>query len=248
MATTVQARGATPTGRGAESSDRSLYKAGAVAGFVGTAIGLITNAVHPRNLFGEPTETRLQRIADFGPWLAVHLGFVVALVLGLVTFVAVYRSISGGPSPWARPALALVLVSTAVTAVSFVMDGYGLWGLATAWAEATGAAKSTIALAAGAAESFENALFIGSTILFFGVTPIVAGMALWTDGTYPRWVAVVGIIGGIAGVLAGAINFLAGAVTTFAFNVIFTPASFLITVWFLALSVLLWRRSQTATV
>ncbi len=244
MATTVQAPAPRRTTREAGSSDRRLYRAGAIAGFVGTGIGLITNAMHPRDLFGLTTEDRLQRIVDFGPWLPVHLGFVVALALGLVTFMAVYRSLIDGPSPWVRPALAIVLVSSAVTFVSFVMDGFGLWGLATAWAEATGAAKSTIALAADAGESFENALFIGSTILFFGVSPIVGGMALWTDGTYPRWVAGVAVVAGIFGLAAGVINYLAGEVTDFGFIVLFTIASVLVTVWFLALSLLLWRRSQ----
>jgi hypothetical protein len=244
MATTVQARAPGRTTAVPGSSDRRLYRAGAIAGIVGTGIGLITNAMHPRDLFGLSTEDRLQRIVDFGPWLPIHFGFVVALALGLITFMAVYRSLLDGPSPWVRPALAVVLVSSTVTFVSFVMDGFGLWGLATTWAEATGSAKSSIALAADAGESFETALFIGSTILFFGVMPIVSGMALWTDGSYPRWVAGVAIVAGIIGLAAGTINFLAGEVTDFAFVVLFTVASVLVTVWFLALSVLLWRRSE----
>ncbi len=245
MATTVQApaRDRAPAGRSAES-DRTLYRAGAIAGFIGTAIALVTNAVHPRNLFGEESAVALQRIADFGPWLVVHLGFVVALLLGVITFMAVYRSIADGPSPWARPALGVILVSSALTLTSFLMDGFGLWGLAQAWAGATGQAKATIATAAQGIVPFENALFVGTTIAFFGVAPILGGMALWTDGSYPRWVGGLGIAGGVIGVAAGITNFLAGEVTDFGFVVLFTISSVLVTVWFLALSVALWRRSQ----
>ncbi|MDP8955562.1 MAG: DUF4386 family protein [Actinomycetota bacterium] len=244
MATTVQAPTRDREAGVAARSDRTLYRAGAIAGFIGTAIALLTNAVHPRNLFGEDSATTLQRIADFGPWLVVHLGFVVALVLGVITFMAVYRSIASGPSPWARPAVGIVLVSSAVTLVSFMMDGFGLWGLAQAWATATGEAQAVIATAAEGIASFENALFIGTMLTFFGATPIVGGIALWTDGTYPRWVAGLAIVAGVIGLAAGTINFLAGEVTDFAFMVLFTISSVLVTVWFLALSVLLWRRSQ----
>ena len=244
MATTVQAPARDRRTGVPGSSDRTLYRAGAIAGFIGTAIALVTNAVHPRNLFGNESATTLQRIADFGPWLVVHLGFIVALLLGLVTFMAVYRSIADGPSPWVRPALGVILVSSAVTLVSFAMDGFGLWGLAQAWANATGQAKAGIAAAAQGITPFENALFVGSTIAFFGATPILGGMAVGTDGTYPRWVAGLGIVAGVIGLAAGVTNFLAGEVTDFGFIVLFTISSVLVTAWFLALSVLLWRRSQ----
>ena len=244
MATTVQAPSAGRTAPRAESSDRSLYRAGAIAGFVATALGLVANAMHPRDLFDLTSGERLQRIADFGPWLAVHLAVVFAVALGLITFMAVYRTIADGPSPWARPAIAVVLVSSAVALVSFLMDGFGLWGLAQAWAGATGSAKTTIAATADAMAGFETALFVGGQLTFFGVAPIVGGMALWTDGTYPRWVAGLAVVGGIIGFAAGTINFLAGEITDFAFIVLFTISSVLVTVWFLALSVLLWRRSQ----
>ena len=244
MATTVQAPARGRATGASAGSDRRLYRAGAIAGFIGTAIALITNAVHPRDLFGVESATALQRIANFGPWLIVHFGFVVAVVLGLITFMAVYRSIANGPSPWARPALAVVLVSSALTLVSFLMDGLGLWGLAQAWASATGEAKAGIATAAEAVVPFENGLFVGTMLAFFGASPILGGMALWTDGSYPRRVARLAIVAAAVGLAAGAINFLAGEVTDFGFIVLFTISSVLVTVWFLALSVLLWRRSE----
>ena len=244
MAATVQAPAAVRSAGGRAGSDARLYRAGAIAGFIATGLGLMANATHPRDLFDLTSGERLQRIADFGPWLVVHFAVVVAVPLGLITFMAVYRSIADGPSPWARPAIAVVLVSVAVALVSFLMDGFGLWGLAQAWAGATGSAKATIASAADAMASFETALFVGSTLTFFGAAPIVGGLALWTDGTYPRWVAGLAVVGGIVGVAAGTVNFLAGEITDFAFIVLFTFSSVLVTVWFLALSVLLWRRSQ----
>ncbi len=244
MATTVQTPSAARSTGTVAGSDRRLYRAGAIAGFVGTAIGLVTNAIHPRNILGAETEVGLQRIADFGLWLPVHLGFVVALALGLVTFMAVYRSIADGPSPWARPALAIVLVSSSVAMVSFLMDGFGLWGLAQAWTTATGSAKETIAAATEGMTSFENSLFVGTMLTFFGAAPIAGGMALLTDGTYPRWVGGAAIVGGIFGLAAGTVSYLSGEVTDFAFIVLFTISSVLVTVWFLALSVVLWRRSQ----
>jgi hypothetical protein len=244
MAATVQAPAAVRPAGGRAGSDARFYRAGAIAGFIATALGIVANAMHPRDLFDLTGGERLQRIADFGPWLVVHFAVVVAVVLGLITFMAVYRSIADGPSPWARPAIAFVLVSIAVALVSFVMDGFGLWGLAQAWTGATGSAKTTIASTADAMTSFETALFVGNILTFFGAAPIVGGMALWTDGTYPRWVAGLGVVGGIVGFAAGTVNFLAGEITDFAFIVLFTISSVLVTVWFLALSVLLWRRSQ----
>jgi len=244
MATTVQAPAGARTPGTVTGPDVKLFRVGAIFGFVTTAIAVISNAAHPRDLFDLSTPDRLQRIADFGPWLIVHFGAVVAAALSIVTFVAVYRSIATGPSAWAWPALATALVSVSVALVSFVMDGFGLWGLAEAWVNASGPAKAGIVAAADGVGSFETALFIGATLMIFGATPIVGGVALWTDGSYPRWVAGAGIVAGATGVTAGAINFLAGEVTDFAFIVLFTIASVLLTVWFLALSVYLWRRSQ----
>jgi hypothetical protein len=243
MATTAQAPAAERAVGGRGESDRRLYRIGAIAGFLTTAIALITNAVHPRDIIGVPTADRLERVAGFGPWLVIHLGFVVSLALSLITFVALYRSLAGGRSAWARPAFATVLVSSAVAAVAFLFDGFGLAVLAESWADASGAAKTGLLTAAQGIDGFENALFIGTMLTLFGATPIISGIALWTDETYPRWVAGLGIVSGVLGGGAGVINFLAGEVTDFGY-IVFTIGSFIVTVWFLALSVLLWRRSE----
>lgn len=243
MATTVQAPAAGRAPLTPEGSDRKLFRAGAIAGFVGTAIGLVTNAVHPRDIVGVTTAERLERIAGFGPWLTIHFGFVVVLVLGLITFVALYRSLAEGGSAWARPALATVLVSSAVAAVAFLFDGFGQGVLAESWANANGAAKASLLTTAQGLSAFDEALFVGTMLTLFGATPIVVGIALWTDRSYPRWVAWAGIVSGVLGGGAGVINYLAGEVTDFGY-VVFTTASFVATVWFLALSVLLWRRSE----
>jgi hypothetical protein len=245
MATTVEApRSQRPSAGGAP--DRRLYRIGAISGFVATALAIVSNAAHPRHVLGTTQET-LRTIADYGPWRVVHLGIILAAVFAVIAFVAVYRSISDGPSPWARPALGLILISTAVALVSFSIDGFAMSAVADDWVASSGAQQATLLSAATLLQHFDAAVFTVTLMAFFGLLPIVGGIALWTDGSYPRGVAATAVAAGLFGFAAGVTQFLAGEITRFAFLFLLTIGSVLLTVWLFLVSVLLWRKSQAAS-
>ncbi|HEX8100815.1 MAG TPA: hypothetical protein VF660_11520, partial [Actinomycetota bacterium] len=202
MATTVEAPAAARTEASATTT-RGFYRAGAIAGFVGGGLAIITNALHPRN-FGDTTQDLLRMITDFGPWRIVHLGILMSAFFGIFALVAIFRSIADGPSPWAWPALGIALASAAVAMVSFSIDGFALAGLAADWSAATGATRAGILTAAQGLQNFDGALFMLNIMTLFGLTPLVGGVALWQDGrVYPRWLSGLGIVGGLFGMASG---------------------------------------------
>ena len=242
MATTVEAPTPSRTG-GTSATTRGFYRAGAIAGFVGGGLAILTNALHPRN-FGDTTQDLLRMVADYGPWRIVHLGIILSAFFGIFALVAIFRSIADGPSTWAWPALGVALVSAAVALVSFSIDGFALAGLADDWSAATGAGRAGILTAAQGLQHFDGALFMMNIMTLFGLTPLVGGIALWQDGTfYPRWLSGLGIVGGLFGLASGISQFLAGEITDLGFLVLFTIGSVLLTVWLLGASFVLWRRS-----
>jgi hypothetical protein len=76
--------------------------------------------------------------------------------------------------------------------------------------------------------------------LLFGLTVTVYGIALLHDRMYPKWMAGLAIVGGVATTIAGVVMAYTGfSGLAMAINM---PASSVVLVWMLTLGVCMWRR------
>jgi hypothetical protein len=229
-------------GGGSDMSDRGLYRLGSASAVLGAILALVTNLIHPRlSDYDDPVGETLREVAESGGWIPIHLGLLLGSLLIVVGLFAVARSMKGGPADGlARLALGSLLVSAPVAVMALAVDGYATKQVAEA------AAGGEAGFAAGAAVVHVAwALFMALVILFVGVTPALFGLAVARSGIYPSWLGWGAVILGLVAVIVGVMGTLDGA--SAAFFVSFTVASGLLTLWVLAIGVLLGRRAAMVT-
>ncbi len=225
-------------------STTSFYRLCGLAGLVGGALALVANGLHPRSSpsdLGE-TEALLDMVAGFGLWRLLHLLIIFALLLVVIALIGLAHSlVEENRSPWARLCLPLGLVSGAVSAASFAMDGFALGGVGAAWKAASGAARADVLLQAEAVYMIDGALFTVAIISMFGATALVYGLALRSSQRYPKWIGMTAIAGGVAGLASGTVQMLAGELNVASFLILFTITSVLFTIWLIGVSLQLYR-------
>ena len=114
--------------------------------------------------------------------------------------------------------------------------------LADAWAAA---ADNEVPLAVAEAAllvSFD----IGSwgNLVFYGVAPILYGLAIALTGLYPKWLGWVAVIGGVGGVLIQIVQFSQGVSQVTAS--VYVAFFLVVTLWLLVMGVLMWRKAGAA--
>lgn len=224
-------------------SQASFYRIGAVAMIAGTILALVFNVVHGRASDATNTEAQLRLAADKGPWIGIHLGLFVGVLLITGGLLALSRSLDWEVgSAWARFAAAGALIGGTLFAALMATDGIVLKHVADSWA-AGGADRAALFQLGHLVRESNAALLSLWTIEFLGGTLLMYGLALGHSALYPRWAGPAGVGLGVAGLLDGAALAL-GGFTFGAFNVGFTVVSILATVWLFALGVLLWRRAD----
>lgn len=217
-------------------NDRTLFRWGSWAAIVGAVVALVSNLLHPRiDEFGDVVATELQAVADSDAWILIHLGILLGALLITFALFVLARSMKGGPGEgMARVALGALLISAPVGIVTVGIDGYAMKEVA------DGVAAGGDPAAAATLVHTTWALFMAFTITFIGITPALFGLAVVADPTYPSglgWgAALLGLL--VAG--DGVVGMLAGPSS--AFFIVFTVGSGLLTVWVLALGLLLGRR------
>ena len=226
-------------------SERQLYRFGALSAIVGGVIALVFNLLHPRlGDYSDPVREDLRIAAESDAWTLIHLGITLGALLLVPALYVVARSLreDGGGYRLGRLALGSLVISAPVGLVTLAIDGYATKHVAdlVAGSGAKGAAQG--ALAAGqAVNAIGWAVFMFFVIMLLGVTPALFGAAIAMSDDYPAvfgWPAVVLALGSIA---AGVIGFFGGA--SEGFFLLFMITSGLLTIWVIALGVVLWRRS-----
>ncbi len=223
-------------------SQTSFYRIGAMALIVGTVFALVFNIVHGRASDATSTEAQLRLAADKGPWIVIHLGLFVGVLLITGGLLALARSLDWeAGSAWARFGAAGALISGALFVALMATDGLVLKRVADAWA-AGGADRAAVFQLGHLIRETNAALLSLWTIEFLGGTILLYGLALGESSLYPRWAGQAGVLLGVAGLIDGFAMAL-GGLTFGTFNVGFTAVSILATIWLFALGVLLWRRA-----
>ena len=222
--------------------ERTLLRIGGVSlivGFVLTIVHVVLLVVDAP--FSEPgdTEAFLQSIVDSSIWAGSHVLVLITLLLGVGGLLALYRSITGEPgAALAQLGFAAALMGGAVTSVSVaILGGGAMKELADAWAAA---ADNEVPLAVAEAAllvSFD----IGSwgNLVFYGVAPILYGLAIALTGLYPKWLGWVAVIGGVGGVLIQIVQFSQGVSQVTAS--VYVAFFLVVTLWLLVMVVLVWR-------
>lgn len=233
-----------------KASDLKLYRIGGLAGLTSGVLGIVANALHPRPVPANlgNNEKFLELVSGYELWRIDHLMIVFAVLLGLVAFVALARSMSSTPAAaWARVALAASIATGAVAAVSFSIDGYVLAAAADEWLAASGDARSAVVERFAAIAYIDMAIFSVTIIGLFGATPILFGAALWGSGTYARWIGATALAGGVLGLISGCWIWLVGGFNVGNLLVLFTAASVLFTIWIFAASLRLLSLAKQAS-
>ena len=237
--------------------EQLLLRIGAFCATAGPLVLAASFATHgdlptnERSLVGEAVALRY--VANHPTWLLIHAATIVAGLL----WVGAFTALAGTLAPGAAGALGHVLVPSAIVGGTFVIFDYGVDGyafkiLADEWAAASGPQQAQLQLMAETAVWFLNGTFRSEILVFYGLTVLLAGLAVALDGRYPVW------FGGIAAV-AGGVVFVNG-ILSFA-GTSLSPAAgedFLVFVvilpleslWLLALGILMWQRAgrvRTAT-
>ena len=210
-------------------------------------LAIVANALHPRLGPGDlgDDEAFLEMVAGSAIWRIDHLAIIVSVLLGLVAFVALARSITDLPAAsWARVALGSALATGAVAAVSFSIDGFVLAGVAEDWTNATGDGRAAILERMAIIDYIDVALFALATMGLFGATQLLFGIAAWQSALYPNWIGGTAIVAGVTGFLSGAWMWLSGGLGVGNFLILFTITSALLAVWLLGASLRLLRLGQ----
>lgn len=225
-------------------SEPTLFRIGSAFLVLGALLGVVVNVLHPRpSDYDSLTSIQLVAATDSGLWIGDHVGILLAVLLIVGGQLAFYRSLSGERAlAFGRLGAGSALVSAAVWSVLVAADGIAVKRLADVWTAAAAADKAGSLGAALAVNALSGGLFIVATVLSFGVTSVLFGLAIALGDTYPRWLGWVGVVLGAAAALVGLVQAYQGPsqlVTT----VLFTSVSLALTVWLFAIGVLLWRRT-----
>jgi hypothetical protein len=175
-------------------------------------------------------------------WVASHLMQLagVALMVTAVIVLAWELDAASGRT-LGRIGAAAAVASLAVATALQAVDGIALKRMVDTWAAAPTSNKAAAFYAALAVRQIEIGL--ASTLsLLLGLTVAVYGLALVADGSYPKWLAIVAIAGGVATAISGVVMAYTGfSGLAMAVNM---PASALLIAWIVAIGISMWRRGS----
>jgi hypothetical protein len=226
------------------STQRWLFRLGAVAAVVGSLAGLVGNLIHPVVPLDDPSGVA-RAIADSQAWTAIHLVIVAGIMLMLGGLLALYRSIPGGlAGALAQWGWATAVAGIAVGLVLVVLDGVAAKQLADEWAQAPADEQATALRVVLANETVNFALASLFNILFAGAAFILFGLAVALSDVYPHWLGWVAVAAGLGSVGAGLIQALVGE-PTLASMVLTIIGPSVITLWLAVMGILLARRARS---
>lgn len=223
--------------------DRSTLRIGSACAIVGGVLALITNLLHPRlSEFDDYVTAELRLVADSDGWIPIHLGLLLGtLLISAGLYVASRTLADQGVDGLRRLAVGSLLVGTAAAVMTVAIDGYATKAVADAWA----AAQDDVTLATGTAVAEIGwAAFMSLVLVYLGTTPALIGWAVARSRAYPAAFGWPVVILGLLAVVSGVMGMLDGPSATF--FLLFTISSGLLTVWVIAIGILMWRRVPQA--
>jgi hypothetical protein len=219
---------------------RSTGAAFAVAGGV---VALVGNLLAPR--FDQNDNVQVYRAMAASDRLApAGVVLVVAFVLTTIGIVSIASSVRGGrgnDAAWLGGAAAAAGGVIALAQNSVEM--FGLRQMARVFAGADGQNQQGAFWATSALDKTNASLFSTWTLLLLGLAPVLISVAMFQTQSFPTWLAVIGLVGGVICGFVGVANLLMEDQA--ALNLVFLVGSLLVTAWLIAAGVLL-RRAPVA--
>ena len=206
----------------------------------GAVIGLVGNALHPHTADLDAAAT-VQAIAGNGAWVAIHLAIIVAILLiigGLVGLAEEMTETSG--EPLARMGLAAALLGGAVVTVSSAIDGFVMKPLALAYASAAAPDAGLALRISIAVKEVDFGIWSIGMLAFFGMAFACFGGAVIGSRRHPAWFGWIAVVGA-AGSAVAALLQIAASGEVQAAETLFFASSLVLTLWALALGMLMWR-------
>lgn len=224
-------------------SDRAVRRAGAAAAIAGAVLGIVFNIVHPRSSGVASVVDELRLVAESRIWRLDHFMLMWSIALTLIGLVVIGRSFDKEPAnSWGHVAIAVALVGGTLGLATIFADGMAVQDVATDWASS----RSEASLATATAVSqMTLALFTALIFVFFGITPLLYGVAVLGSDEYPKGLGYLAIGSGLLGLVAGSMQFL-GGISQLTASVLFPISSLATTVWLLLMGWYLWKRSAVA--
>ena len=225
-------------------SDRGGGKAGAICAIVGSLLLLTGTMLHPMDADPNDAPAAFAEYAADHGWVASHLTQLAGVTLIVAALLVIAQQIDAGrPRVWARVAAGGAIASLAVAAALQAVDGIALKSMVNAWAAAPPRQKDAAFHAAFGVRQIEVGL-ASVAGLVFGLTVSLFGIVLLDDRTYPRWVSVLALAGGVPMTIAGIFIAYTGFSAT-AMDINLTASTILL-VWMVTMGVLMWRRRAPA--
>jgi len=219
---------------------RNASKAGATCAIAGAVLLFAGTYLHPMEANpNEPVAAFTEYAAD-DFWVASHLmqlAGVASMVAALLFLTTVLEARRG--SGIARVAAGGAIASLALAAALQAVDGIALKNMVDAWAAAPASQKGEVFHAAFAVRQIEVGL-ASMSILSFGLTTTLYGVALIGARIYPTWFATLAMASGVPMIASSVVMAYSGfSGLSMAINM---PASAILLVWMLTLGVLMWRQ------
>ncbi|MCI0693474.1 hypothetical protein L0337_15890 [candidate division KSB1 bacterium] len=234
--------------------DKNLVRIGGFSALLYVALSVVGNVMHtplPR----DPAEM-LNTIAHSGPWVVAHIVLtstyfvVVPMLIGITASFREETTVAGIVTPFGkvpnliRIVVPLVLVCAAIGIVQISTHLTIFHTLAMKYLAATEAAvKDNIILIYQVMWPFNVALEFAHLFVIYLVI-LAISIALFREEIYPKWVAWLGIVGGVVaetGLIWGEIILGGSGVTG---SLIFGVSLLPMMVWILAVAIVLIRRTR----
>ena len=220
---------------------RNASKAGATCAVAGAASLCVGTYLHPMEANpNEPVAAFTEYAAD-NFWVSSHLIQLagVALMMAALLYLTTVLEARRGPGI-ARVAAGGAIASLALAAALQAVDGIALKNLVDAWAAAPASQKGEVFHAAFAVRQIEVGL-ASMSILSFGLTATLYGVALIGARIYPTWLAALAMASGISMIVSGVVMAYSGfSGLSMAINM---SASAILLIWMLILGVFMWRQN-----
>jgi len=222
----------------------AYQRLGAACAIAGSLLNWIANLLHPKDLVAYDSAAHFQTIAADWSWSLDHFLFVVVAALTLWGLIALSDSLLTTPGAYlARLSAHVAVIGTAIMAIFFVVDGFGMKAAAEIYLNAP--ATETVPALYTALLMSKLGLGTGSAyqVWYLGLLPILYAIAMLQGGGFPRWITLIALLGGVLGIAAGAGFFLAGFSTASLLS--FVGAQAILALWIFAAGIALYRRKES---
>lgn len=214
-------------------------KLGPASSVLGVILLFIGTVLHPMHANPNDALAAFTEYAADPDWQTTHLlqlAGVLGIVIGLILFAN--KLDVKGDSGLVKLSIVGATISAALAAVLQAVDGVALKMMVDAWVAAAEADKPGLFHATLAVRQIE----VGMASMFclaIGFTAVMFSVVIATEKQFPRWLAVMGGLGGLATGVAGVVIAHTGfSALAMQINL---PANLLLMAWVLALAVYQWR-------